>query len=450
RRHTSFSRDWSSDVCSSDLKTRAEAAITLYVAKLGGPKNKQLARLLNEPGVQQMVLRAELDHIADRKLPMRQQQMRNIEDRLYYVLDEKGHSVHLTDRGAAALSPDDPELFVVPDISVEFHRIENDPSLDAAGRLAARNELEAAYAKKSEQLHIIHKLLQAHALYAREVEYIVQDGQVLIVDENTGRIMHGRRWSDGLHQAVEAKEGVTVKGETQTFATITIQNYFRMYEKLAGMTGTAETEETEFYTIYGLDVAVIPTNKPIARRDLPDRIYRTRREKFNAVIDEVERVHKSGWPVLLGTTNVEISETLSRQLKRRGLPHEVLNAKHHQREAEIVAKAGERGAITIATNMAGRGTDIKLDAALDLSVEGAGLHIVGTERHESRRIDRQLRGRAGRQGDPGESLFFLSLEDDLMRLFGGMDRISRMMDKGGSEEGEVITGKLITAAIESA
>jgi preprotein translocase subunit SecA len=434
----------------ADDKTRTDAAVKLYVAKLGGPKNKRLAKLMNESGVQQLVLRAELDHIADRKLPTRQQSMRNVEEELYYVLDEKGHSVHLTDRGAAALSPNEPDLFLVPDISLEFHRIEHDPELDPATKVARRNELEAAYAAKSEQLHIIHKLLQAHSLYEREVEYIVQDGQVLIVDENTGRIMHGRRWSDGLHQAVEAKEGVTVKGETQTFATITIQNYFRMYEKLAGMTGTAETEETEFYTIYGLDVAVIPTNKPIARVDHPDRIYRTRREKFNAVIDEVERVHKLGWPVLIGTTNVEISETLSRQLKRRGLPHEVLNAKYHQREAEIVAKAGFKGGITIATNMAGRGTDIKLDQALDLAQEEAGLHIVGTERHESRRIDRQLRGRSGRQGDPGQSLFFLSLEDDLMRLFGGMDRISKMMDKGGAEEGEVITGKLITAAIESA
>ncbi len=434
----------------ADDKTRQDAGVKLYVAKLGGPKNKRLLKLLNEPGVQQLVLRTELNHIADRKLPMRQQAMRDVEEELFFVLDEKGHSVHLTDRGAAALSPNDPDLFVVPDISLEFHRIDHDPALDPAQRLEARRALEAAYAKKSEQLHIIHKLLQAHALYEREVEYIVQDGQVLIVDENTGRIMHGRRWSDGLHQAVEAKEGVTVKGETQTFATITIQNYFRMYEKLAGMTGTAETEETEFYTIYGLDVAVIPTNKPIARADLPDRIYRTRREKFNAVIDEVERVHQAGWPVLIGTTNVEISETLSRQLKRRGLAHEVLNAKYHQREAEIVAKAGQRGAITIATNMAGRGTDIKLGQALDLAAEEAGLHIVGTERHESRRIDRQLRGRSGRQGDPGQSLFFLSLEDDLMRLFGGMDRISRMMDKGGAEEGEVITGKLITAAIESA
>ncbi|MEZ4379189.1 MAG: preprotein translocase subunit SecA [Gemmatimonadales bacterium] len=433
-----------------DDKTRAEGGVRLYQAKMGAPKNKRLLKLLNEPGVQQLVLRTELDYIADRKLPIKQQQLRDIEDPLFYVLDEKGHSVHLTDAGAAALSPGDPDLFVVPDISGEIGAIDADPDLTPAERIQRRAEVEAAYAKKSEQLHVIHKLLQAHALYERETEYIVQDGQVLIVDENTGRIMHGRRWSDGLHQAVEAKEGVTVKGETQTFATITIQNYFRMYEKLSGMTGTAETEETEFFQIYGLDVAVIPTNKPIARQDLADRIYRTRREKFNAVIDEVERVHAMGWPVLIGTTSVDISETLSRQLKRRGLAHEVLNAKYHQREAEIVAKAGQRGAITIATNMAGRGTDIKLDAALDLAAAEAGLHIVGTERHESRRIDRQLRGRSGRQGDPGQSLFFLSLEDDLMRLFGGMDRISKMMDKGGAEEGEVITGKLITAAIESA
>ena len=261
--------------------------------------------------------------------------------------------------------------------------------------------------------------------------------------------MHGRRWSDGLHQAVEAKEGVTVKGETQTLATITIQNYFRMYEKLAGMTGTAETEETEFYSIYKLEVAVIPTNKPMRRTDHPDQIYKTRREKYNAVADEVERIHGEGWPVLIGTTSVDVSETLSRQLKRRGLPHEVLNAKYHQREAEIVAGAGRKGAITIATNMAGRGTDIKLDPALDLTNDEAGLHIIGTERHESRRIDRQLRGRSGRQGDPGVSLFFMSLEDDLMRLFGS-DRIARMMDKSGAEEGEVITGKLISAAIEGA
>jgi preprotein translocase subunit SecA len=269
------------------------------------------------------------------------------------------------------------------------------------------------------------------------------------VDEFTGRVLAGRRWSDGLHQAVEAKEAVQIKGETQTLATITIQNYFRMFDKLAGMTGTAETEESEFYSIYGLEVAVIPTNKPIRRSDHTDRIYKTRREKFNAVLDEVERLHTLGLPILIGTTTVDVSETLSKMLKRRGIQHEVLNAKYHEREAEIVAGAGQKGAVTIATNMAGRGTDIKLGKDLDLTTEEAGLQILGTERHESRRIDRQLRGRAGRQGDPGASLFFLSLEDDLMRLFGS-DRIARYMDRTGAEEGEVITGKLVMVAIESA
>ncbi len=430
-------------------KTRQDGALKLYVARLGMPKNKKLLKLLNETGVKQLVQQAELRHLADRKLPARQQEMRDLEDVLYYVLDEKGHSVHLTDKGATALSPDDPSLFLVPDISEAVHRIERDESLSPAERLAARQQVETEYATKSEKLHIIHKLLQAHSLYEKDVDYIVQDNQVLIVDEFTGRVLAGRRWSDGLHQAVEAKEGVQIKGETQTLATITIQNYFRMYDKLAGMTGTAETEEAEFYSIYGLDVMVVPTNKPIARKDHPDRIYKTRREKYNAVLDEVERVHQLGLPVLIGTTSVDVSETLSKMLKRRGLRHEVLNAKYHQREAEIIAQAGQRGSITIATNMAGRGTDIKLGKDLDLTAPEAGLQIIGTERHESRRIDRQLRGRSGRQGDPGSSLFFLSLEDDLMRLF-GTDRVARYMDKAGAEEGEVISGALVTRAIESA
>jgi preprotein translocase subunit SecA len=365
------------------------------------------------------------------------------------VLDEKGHSVHLTDRGAEAMSPNDPGLFLVPDISEEIHVIDRDPDLSPAERIERRRQVESDYAIKSEKLHIIHKLLQAHVLYEKEVDYLVQDGQVVIVDEFTGRVMTGRRWADGLHQAVEAKEGVQVKGETQTFATITIQNYFRMYDKLAGMTGTAETEETEFYQIYGLDVNVIPTHRPVRRLDQPDRIYKTRKEKHDAILNEVERLHGLGWPVLIGTVNVDVSETLSRQLKRRGLRHEVLNAKYHQREAEIVAGAGQKEAITIATNMAGRGTDIKLGKDLDLKQPEAGLQIIGTERHESRRIDRQLRGRSGRQGDPGQTIFFLSLEDDLMRLFGS-DRIARWMDKSGAEEGEVITGGLVTRAIEQA
>src|SRR5918995_3637969 len=413
------------------------------------PKNKRLLKMMNETGLKQLVQRMELDAIADRKLPMRQQRMRETEDVLYFVLDEKGHSVHLTDRGAEAMSPDDPGLFLVPDISEEIHRIDKDPDLSPHDRIERRRQVEGDYALKSEKLHIIHKLLQAHVLYEKEVDYLVQDGQVMIVDEFTGRVMTGRRWADGLHQAVEAKEMVQVKGETQTFATITIQNYFRMYDKLAGMTGTAETEETEFYQIYGLDVNVIPTHRPVRRLDQPDRIYKTRKEKHDAIMAEVERLHGLGWPILIGTVNVDVSETLSRQLKRRGLKHEVLNAKYHQREAEIVAGAGQKSAITIATNMAGRGTDIKLGKDLDLTQAEAGLQIIGTERHESRRIDRQLRGRSGRQGDPGQSIFFLSLEDDLMRLFGS-DRIARWMDKSGAEEGEVITGGLVTRAIEQA
>jgi preprotein translocase subunit SecA len=433
----------------ADDKTRQEGALKLYQAQLGMPKNKRLLKMLNEQGIKQLVQRMELDAIADRKLPIKQQRMRDMEDVLYFVLDEKGHSVHLTDRGAEAMSPNDPELFLVPDISEAIHRIDKDPDLSPHDRIEQRRAVEAEYALKSEKLHIIHKLLQAHVLYEKEVDYLVQDGQVVIVDEFTGRIMAGRRWADGLHQAVEAKEQVQVKGETQTFATITIQNYFRMYDKLAGMTGTAETEETEFYSIYGLEVSVIPTHRPIRRIDQADRIYKTRKEKHDAIIAEVERLHALGWPILIGTVNVDISETLSRQLKRRGLKHEVLNAKYHQREAEIVAGAGQQGAITIATNMAGRGTDIKLDKALDLTQAEAGLNIIGTERHESRRIDRQLRGRSGRQGDPGQSIFFLSLEDDLMRLFGS-DRIARWMDKSGAEEGEVITGGLVTRAIEQA
>ena len=432
-----------------DPKTRNDAALKLYQARLGMPKNKRLLKMLNETGTKQLVQRMERDAIADRKLPMKQQRMRDLEETLYFVLDEKGHSVHLTDRGSEAMSPNEPGLFLVPDISEEIHAIDRDQDLSPTERIERRRQVESDYAIKSEKLHIIHKLLQAHVLYEKEVDYLVQEGQVMIVDEFTGRVMTGRRWADGLHQAVEAKEGVQVKGETQTFATITIQNYFRMYDKLAGMTGTAETEETEFYQIYGLDVNVIPTHRPVRRLDQPDRIYKTRKEKHDAIMAEVERLHGLGWPILIGTVNVDVSETLSRQLKRRGLKHEVLNAKYHQREAEIVAGAGQKSAIVIATNMAGRGTDIKLGKDLDLSAPEAGLQIIGTERHESRRIDRQLRGRSGRQGDPGQTIFFLSLEDDLMRLFGS-DRIARWMDKSGAEEGEVITGGLVTRAIEQA
>jgi preprotein translocase subunit SecA len=440
------------------------AAVPLYKARLGGPKNRRLMKLLQEPGVAQLVQKVELDHIADRKLPASKQQFRDVEEDLLFVLDEKGHTVHLTDRGVDALSPDQHDRFEVPDISQEVHRIEHDPALSAQEKIEARRLLDQHYASTSERLNIVHQLLRAYALFERDVNYVVQEGQVLIVDEFTGRTMPGRRWSEGLHQAVEAKEGVQVRGETQTLATITIQNYFRMYDKLSGMTGTAETEENEFYEIYQLEVSVIPTNRPIVRDDRQDLVYKTRREKYNAIVEEVKRLHGLGFPVLVGTVNVEVSETLSRMFQRAGIKHNVLNAKYHQREAEIVAEAGQPGAVTIATNMAGRGTDIKLGAGVtearpsvvkdpdgnEVEVEeDGGLHIIGSERHESRRIDRQLRGRAGRQGDPGASQFFLSLEDDLMRLFGS-ERISKLMDRMGAQEGEVLTHALITRSIEQA
>ncbi|HWJ24139.1 MAG TPA: preprotein translocase subunit SecA [Gemmatimonadaceae bacterium] len=447
-----------------ERKDESEAALLLYKAQMGGPKNKRLLKALNETGVKQLVQRMELDHLADRKLPPARQQFRDIEEDLLFVLDEKGHTVHLTDQGVDFMSPDDHEAFVLPDISSEIHRIDRDHAMSAQEKLDARRAIEAEYALRSEKLNIVHQLLRAHALYEKDVNYVVQEGQVLIVDEFTGRTMPGRRWSEGLHQAVEAKEGVQVKGETQTLATITIQNYFRMYEKLAGMTGTAETEETEFFEIYGLEVSVIPTNKPIVRDDRHDLVYKTRREKYNAILEETQRLHALGFPVLVGTVSVDVSETLSRMFKRAGIPHNVLNAKYHQREAEIVAGAGQPGAVTIATNMAGRGTDIKLGPGVtepkpsvvkdadnkDIEVEeDGGLHIIGSERHESRRIDRQLRGRAGRQGDPGASQFFLSLEDDLMRLFGS-ERIARLMDRMGAQEGEMLTHPLITRSIEQA
>jgi preprotein translocase subunit SecA len=442
----------------------AEAAVKLYQAQLGHPKNRRLLKLLNEQGNKQLVQRMELDHLADKKLPAAKQSFRDVEEDLLFVLDEKGHAVHLTDRGVDYMSPDDHEAFILPDISEAVHRIDHDPALTADQKIAARRELEIEYASKSERLNIVHQLLRAHALYERDVNYVIQDGEVLIVDEFTGRTMPGRRWSEGLHQAVEAKEGVRVKGETQTMATITIQNYFRMYEKLAGMTGTAETEEAEFFEIYKLDVAVIPTNKPVIRDDRHDLVFKTRREKYNAIVEEARRLHGLGFPVLIGTTSVDASETLSKMMQRAGLPHNVLNAKYHQREAEIVANAGQPAAVTIATNMAGRGTDIKLGERVteakpsvvkdpdgkDVEVEEiGGLHIIGSERHESRRIDRQLRGRAGRQGDPGASQFFLSLEDDLMRIFGS-ERIAKLMDRMGAQEGEVLTHPLITRSIEQA
>src|SRR5687767_8520639 len=441
-----------------------EATINLYKARLGGPKNKRLLKVLQETGAKQLVQKMELQHIADRRLPASKQQYRDIENDLLYVLDEKGHTVHLTDAGVDFMSPQAHDEFVLPDLSQQVHAIDHDPDMTPAEKLEARNILNVEYAAKSDRLNIVHQLLRAHALFERDVNYVVQEGQVLIVDEFTGRTMHGRRWSEGLHQAVEAKEGVQVKGETQTLATITIQNYFRLYEKLAGMTGTAETEETEFHQIYKLGVSVIPTNRPVIRDDRQDLVFKTRREKYNAILEETQRLHELGYPVLVGTVSVDVSETLARMFKRAGIPHNVLNAKYHQREAEIVAGAGQPGAVTIATNMAGRGTDIKLGPGVTVAKKSerkdadnqvveveelGGLHIIGSERHESRRIDRQLRGRAGRQGDPGASQFFLSLEDDLMRLFGS-ERIAKIMDRLGAQEGEVLTHSLITRSIEKA
>ena len=440
------------------------AMMAFYQARLGSPKNKQLMKVMQETGVKQMVLKMELEHIADRKLPAGKQAYKELENDLLFVLDERGHTVHLTDAGVDFMAPSDREAFVLPDISTEIGRIDKDHAMSATGKLTAKQKIETEYALKSEKLNIVHQLLKAHALYEKDVNYVVQDGQVLIVDEFTGRTMPGRRWSEGLHQAVEAKEIVQVKGETQTLATITIQNYFRMYEKLSGMTGTAETEENEFFQIYSLEVSVIPTNRDVIRDDRHDLVYKTRREKYNAIVEETRRLHGLGFPVLVGTTSVEASETLSRLFQRAGLVHNVLNAKYHQREAEIVALAGQPGAVTIATNMAGRGTDIKLGADVTIAKpskikdpdgdevdveECGGLHIIGSERHESRRIDRQLRGRSGRQGDPGATQFFLSLEDDLMRLFGS-ERIGRLMDRMGAQEGDVLTHPLITRSIGSA
>ncbi|MDQ6718005.1 MAG: preprotein translocase subunit SecA, partial [Gemmatimonadota bacterium] len=389
-----------------------EAALQLYKAQMGGPKNKRLLKMMQETGAKQLVQKMELKHLSDRRLPPNKQEYRDIEEDLLFVLDEKGHTVHLTDAGVDYLSPENHDEFILPDISQEVHHIDHDPEMTPEQKLTARNEINREYAAKSEKLNIVHQLLRAHALYEADVNYVIQEGQVLIVDEFTGRTMPGRRWSEGLHQAVEAKEGVQVKGETQTLATITIQNYFRLYDKLSGMTGTAETEETEFHEIYKLSVSVIPTNRDVIRDDRQDLVYKTRREKYNAILEETQRLHGLGYPVLVGTVNVDVSETLSRLFKRAGIPHNVLNAKYHQREAEIVAGAGQKGAVTIATNMAGRGTDIKLGPGVLESlpsrrkdaenqevdvVETGGLHIIGSERHESRRIDRQLRGRAGRQ-----------------------------------------------------
>ena len=428
----------------SDKKEDVEAGfLALYRSHKALPKNKPLIKFLSEPGIKAGMLKTE-------EIYMEQNNKRMPEavEPLYFVIDEKLKSVDLTDKGVDLITGNsqDPTLFVLPDIAGQLSALENETGLTDEEKLTKKDELLTNYAIKSERVHTINQLLKAYTMFEKDTDYVVMDGQVKIVDEQTGRIMDGRRWSDGLHQAVEAKEGVKVEAATQTFATITLQNYFRMYHKLSGMTGTAETEAGEFWDIYKLDVVVIPTNRPIARIDMNDRVYKTKREKYKAVIEEIEKMVNAGRPVLVGTTSVEISEMLSKMLTLRKIEHNVLNAKLHQKEAEIVAKAGQGKTVTIATNMAGRGTDIKLSAEVKAA---GGLAIIGTERHESRRVDRQLRGRAGRQGDPGSSVFFVSLEDDLMRLFAS-DRLAHWMDKMGFKEGEMIEHSMISKSIERA
>jgi preprotein translocase subunit SecA len=436
--------------------------------------------MLKEPGVAKYMKTVETDYLRDRKL-------HEINEELFYTIDESGHSAELTEKGRVHISGNDPDFFIVPDLAETIGAIDNNTSLTEEENAQKREESHREYAERTERIHSVSQLVRAFSLFERDVDYVVQDGQILIVDEFTGRILHGRRYSEGLHQALEAKEGVKVAGENQTLATITFQNFFKMYAKVAGMTGTAITEAAEFHEIYKLDVVTIPTNRPLVRQDFQDEIYKTQREKYNAVVKDIQEMHEKGRPCLVGTTSIEKSELLSKLLQRAGVEHEVLNAKQHAKEAAIVAQAGRIGAVTIATNMAGRGTDIVLGGNFevlanqellkdDIDVESltleekrvkfsklfqqtkeenekvkelGGLHIIGTERHESRRIDNQLRGRAGRQGDPGSSKFYLSLDDDLMRIFGS-ERIAAIMDRLGAEDGEVISHPLVSGAIGNA
>ena len=416
-----------------------EAGYKYLQALRGMPKHPKVMKAFQEAGAKKLAYRIESEFMRDKKL-------HEVDEDLFFSIDEKTHVIDITEMGRNNLAPDDPDLFVIPDLGELLHDIDNNESFSKIEKDKEKEAAHQTHANRSGQIHNMTQLLRAYTLYEKDVEYVVQDSRVQIVDEFTGRILSGRRYSDGLHQALEAKENVTVERETQTLATITIQNYFRMYDKLAGMTGTAETEAEEFASIYNLEVLVIPTHRPIVRDDRNDLIYKTTREKYNAVVEEIIRCQQTGQPSLVGTISVEASELLSRMLKSKGVPHNVLNAKQHQSEAEIVARAGQHGAVTIATNMAGRGTDIKLGEGMK---ELGGLHIIGTERHESRRIDLQLRGRSGRQGDSGSSVFYLSLEDDLMRLFNS-ERIASIMDRLGAEEGEVITAKMVTRAIENA
>jgi len=455
-----------------ERKDEDAAMRKLYQVGQGLPKHKQFLHLMEDAAVRRLYEKVDNMMLTD----MYKEEARQLREELFFTIDEKGNDANLTEKGCEALSPNDPEAYVLPDLVSALSMLDGDAALSPEQKLARRQALQDVFAERSERIHAVDQLIRAYCIYEKDVQYVVQENQVIIVDEFTGRLMPGRRWSDGLHQAVEAKEGVKVERESQTLATITIQNYFRMYAKLAGMTGTAETEADEFHQIYKLDVVVIPTNRPVRRVDQNDCIFKTQREKYNALIEEIQRCHERQQPVLVGTVSVETSELISRMLRRVNIPHSVLNAKNHEREAEIVARAGQPGAITIATNMAGRGTDIKLgpgvvwvdreivvsQRALDgkpadggatlrrlLAEKPCGLYVIGSERHESRRIDRQLRGRCARQGDPGLSRFYISLEDDLMRLFGS-DRISRIMDRLGIEEGEVLEHPWLNRSIETA
>ena len=419
-----------------------DGGLALMRAHRGLPKSSALIKFLSEPGMRVKLQKSENYYLADQ-----QKQMPAVDKELYFAIDEKNNQVELTDNGIGLItrSGEDPEFFILPDIATKLADIEKTDLLPEE-KLQRKENLLSEYSLKAERIHTVQQLLKAYTLFDKDIEYVVMDEAVKIVDEQTGRILDGRRYSDGLHQALEAKENVKIEASTQTYATVTLQNYFRMYHKLAGMTGTAETEAAELWSIYKLDVVTIPTNVPAIRKDEQDMVYKTKREKYKAVIDEIEKLRTAGRPCLVGTTSVEVSELLSRMLKQKNIPHNVLNAKQHSKEAQVVAEAGFAGAVTIATNMAGRGTDIKLGTGVK---EAGGLAILGTERHESRRVDRQLRGRAGRQGDPGTSNFFVSLEDDLMRMFGS-ERIASLMDRMGYKEGEVIQHSMITKSIERA
>ncbi len=419
-----------------------QIGMLLYRVKLGQPRSEGLMRIFEEPRNQQLVLKYEGMLLTDQS----KKELYAQKEELFFAIEEKSHEADLTEKGRAYISPKDPDAFVLPDLPTLYHQIDSSTDTDPKARMESKGKLQAEFEEKAGVIHAIGQLLKAYCLYERDVQYVIQDNKVIIVDEHTGRLMSGRRWSEGLHQAVEAKEGVKIERETQTLATITIQNYFRLYTKLAGMTGTAETEAQEFHDIYKLGVLTIPTNRPNIRKDANDTVYKTRREKFDAVIREIRELNTQGRPILVGTISVETSEMLARLLKQAGIIHSVLNAKYHEQEAEIVTRAGQKGAVTIATNMAGRGTDIKLGPGV---TELGGLHVLCTERHESRRIDRQLRGRCSRQGDPGSSHFFISLEDDLMRLFGS-ERITKVMERMGLEEGQELEHPLLNRSIETA